>query len=192
MSLVNLSSVKKNPQMHLIAKPKNGEFPAYASMYIDLIPNDGLLLEHLKNNFIAAQSLINSLPEETLLYRYAPGKWTIKEVLVHIIDDERIYAYRALRFARNDKTELPGFEQDDYTRYSNANSRDIQDIMEEYEAVRNSTIALFKQFDEEVLSRSGTANKNHVTVRALGYHIAGHEMHHLNIIKEKYLQKTSA
>jgi uncharacterized damage-inducible protein DinB len=192
MSSVNLSSVKKNSKMHLIAKPKSGEFPAYASMYIDLIPNDGLLIEHLKNNFLAARSLVSSLPEETLLYRYAPGKWTIKEILVHIIDDERIYTYRALRFARNDKTELPGFEQDDYTRYSNANNRNIQDIMEEYEAVRNSTIALFKQFDEEALSRSGIANKNHVTVRALGYHIAGHEMHHLNIIKGKYLQKTSA
>ena len=97
-----------------------------------------------------------------------------------------------MRLARNDKTELPGFEQDDYALYSNANSRNIQDIMEEYEAVRDSTICLFKQFDEEALSRTGTANKNHVTVRALGYHIAGHEMHHLNIIREKYLQANSA
>ena len=178
--------------MHLIAKPKSGEFPAYASIYIDLIPDDGLLLEHLKKNFIAVQSLISPLAEEMLIYRYAPGKWTIKEILVHIIDDERIYSYRALRFARNDKTELPGFEQDDYTLYSNANSRNIRDIMEEYEAVRASTISLFKQFDEEALSRAGTANTNHVTVRALGYHIAGHEMHHLNIIREKYLQSNLA
>jgi hypothetical protein len=174
--------------MRLIEKPKDGEFPPYANMYIKLLPDDGLLLKHLYDNFVAAKELILSLPEEKLNYTYAANKWTIKEILVHIIDDERIYAYRALRFARNDKTELSGFEQDDYALYSGANERSIENIFEEYEAVRNSTIALFNGLPGDSFLRSGTANNNKATVRALAYHIAGHELHHIKIIKEKYLQ----
>jgi uncharacterized damage-inducible protein DinB len=170
-----------------IEKPKDGEFPPYAIMYIKLLPDDGLLLKHLKENFDKTKEFILSLPEEKLTYRYAKNKWTIKEILVHIIDDERIYAYRALCFARNDKTELPGFEQDDYALFSNANERSIENILNEYEAVRNATITLFESFDEAALLRKGIANKNRATVRALGYHLAGHELHHINIIKEKYL-----
>ena len=170
-----------------IEKPSAGEFPPYAIMYIKLLPNDGLLLKHLADNLEMVKSFVSSLPEEKLLHRYAPGKWTIKEILVHIIDDERIYAYRALCFARNDKTELPGFEQDEYTLYSNANDRSIENIMQEYEAVRRATIALYKGLDKTALMREGIANENKATVRALGYHIAGHELHHINIIKEKYL-----
>jgi len=128
-----------------------------------------------------------SLRGEKLNYRYAQNKWTIKEILVHIIDDERIYAYRALCFARNDKTELPGFEQDDYALHSRANERSLENILEEYEAVRNATIALFNGLPEDSLLRMGTANNNKATVRAMAYHIAGHELHHMNIIKEKYL-----
>lgn len=173
--------------MKIIEKPEPGEYPFYASMYIDLLPDDGLLLKHLKDNLNQVKALISAFPEEKWSYRYAPDKWTIKEVLVHIIDDERIYAYRALCFARNEKTSLPGFEQDEYVLYSNANERSIGNIMEEYEAVRFATIALFNGFDQTALLRQGVANKNKATVRALGYHIAGHELHHINIIKEKYL-----
>jgi uncharacterized damage-inducible protein DinB len=173
--------------MQSIEKPKDGEFPPYANMYIQLLPDDGLLLKHLKNNFIATKQLILPLPEDKLHYRYAENKWTIKEILVHIIDDERIFAYRALRFARNDKTELPGFDQDDYVLYSRAGGRSMENIFEEYEAVRDSTIALFNGLPDEAFLRMGTANNNKATVRALAYHIAGHELHHINIIKEKYL-----
>lgn len=173
--------------MKIIEKPEPGEYPFYASMYIDLLPDDGLLLKHLKDNLNQVKALISAFPEEKWSYRYAPDKWTIKEVLVHIIDDERIYAYRALCFARNEKTSLPGFEQDEYVLYSNANERSIGNIMEEYEAVRFATIALFNGFDQTALLRQGVANKNKATVRALGYHIAGHELHHINLIKEKYL-----
>ncbi len=170
-----------------IEKPKDEEFPRHAIMYIKLLPDDGLLIEHLKENFDKTKEFILSLPEEKLTYRYAKNKWTIKEILVHIIDDERIYAYRALCFARNDKTELPGFEQDDYATFSNANNRSIENILNEYETVRNATITLFESFDETALFREGIANNNKATVRALGYHLAGHELHHINIIKEKYL-----
>lgn len=174
-------------KLRLIQKPEKGEYPSYADMYISLLPGDSEVLQHLKDNFQIVKQMILSLPEEKLLYRYAPGKWTVKEILVHIVDDERIYAYRALRFARNDKTELPGFEQDDYALASNANERSLQNIFEEYEAVRSSTIALFNSFDEDALLRKGIANNNMNSVRSLAYHIAGHELHHINIIKAKYL-----
>jgi len=170
-----------------IEKPKEGEYAPYTIMYIGLLPDDGLILKHLQDNLQATKNLILSLPAEMLAYRYAEGKWTIKEILVHISDDERIYAYRALRFARNDKTELPGFEQDDYARYSGANERDLNDILEEFTTVRNATISLFNNFDNEALTRAGVANGNIMSVRAAAYHIAGHELHHINIIKERYL-----
>jgi hypothetical protein len=170
-----------------IEKPKEGEFPAYAIMYMKLMPDDGLLLQHLQENFEATRKFILSLPEEKHLHRYAAGKWTIKEVLVHIIDDERIFAYRALCFARNDKNKLPGFEQDEYAAYSNANNRGIEDIIHEFESVRRATITLFESFDEQALFREGISNNNRATVRALGYHLAGHELHHIQIIREKYL-----
>ena len=173
--------------MKRIQKPEEGEYNPYAIMYISLLPDDGLVLKHLKENFKTTKDLILSLPGEKLTYRYAEAKWTIKEILVHIMDDERIYAYRALRFARNDKTELPGFEQDDYVPYSKANERSLKDIFLEYSTIRNSTILLFKSFGNEDLLRVGIANRHAVSVRALAYHIAGHEMHHVNIIKERYL-----
>ena len=171
-----------------IEKPKKGEFPDYASMYIDLVANDGKLLRHLWDNLSVTKKLIEPLTEDALLYRYAEGKWSIKEVLVHIVDDERIYAYRALRFARNDKTELPGFDQEPFALNSNADKRSIKSIIEEYEAVRLSTITLFDGLSDEVMLRRGVANNNEATVRALGYHIAGHELHHINLIKTRYLK----
>jgi uncharacterized damage-inducible protein DinB len=131
--------------------------------------------------------LVSLLTEEKLLYRYAKDKWTLKEVLVHILDDERIYAYRALCFARNDKIDLAAYESDDYTRYANANARSLGSILEEYTAVRNATITLFKNLSEEAFSRGNVANGNFVTVQALVYHIAGHELHHSSSIKNKYL-----
>jgi uncharacterized damage-inducible protein DinB len=172
----------------IIQKPASGEFPPYASMYIDLIPSDGRLLTHLWNNLQTAKKMIQSLAPDKHVYRYAEGKWTVKEILVHIIDDERIYGYRALRFARNDKTELPGFDQDPFAFYSKANDRTIESILEEYEALRMSTITLFDSFPDDALLRRGIANNNEATVRALGYHLAGHELHHLNIIKNRYLK----
>ncbi len=173
--------------MKKIQKPKPGEYPAYASMYIDLLPDDGMVLQHMKENLGTVKEFILSLPPEKLLYRYAPGKWSIKEILVHITDDERIYSYRALRFARNDAAELPGFEQDNYAVESNADERELENILEEYEAVRRATIALFNGLDDKALIRRGIADGNEDTVRALAYHIAGHELHHIDFIKKHYL-----
>lgn len=175
--------------MRIIPKPKPGEYPEYAEIYMALVPDDGRVLEHLRNNFAMVKEFIYGLPKEKLLHRYAPGKWSIKEILVHIVDDERIYAYRALRFARNEQQNLIGFDQDEYAKYSQADSRDLDNIFEEYEAVRNSTIALFNGLPEDSFLRMGhgTGTANDATVRALAYHIAGHELRHVNIIKERYL-----
>jgi len=173
--------------MRFIAKPTPSEYAPYTIIYIGLLPDDGRVLWHLKNNLAATTEFLGGLSEEQLLHRYAEGKWTIKEILAHIIDDERIFSYRALRFARNDKTELPGFEQDEYALNSGANERDINDLLKEFGAVRESTIALFDSFNDEALLRSGVASGNVLSVRAAAYHIAGHEMRHVNIIKERYL-----
>jgi uncharacterized damage-inducible protein DinB len=152
-----------------------------------LLPDDGLVLDHLANNIKATSDFILALPEENLLYRCAEGKWTIKEILVHISDDKRIYAYRALRFGRGDKTDLPGFDQDAYAIHSNANERDIKDILHELASVRQATISLFEAFDAEALMRAGMADGRIMSVRAAAYHLAGHELRHINIIKERYL-----
>lgn len=173
--------------MRIIPKPFEGEYPPYAIMYIKLLPDDGRILDHLQTNLQQVKDLVYSLPSNRLDTPHAEGEWTVKEILVHIIDDERIYAYRALRFARNDATELPGFEQDDYTPYTDANNRTLDDIFEEYAAVRQATITLFKYLPEEAFMRSGLADGKRTTVRAYAYHIAGHELHHLDSIKEHYL-----
>jgi uncharacterized damage-inducible protein DinB len=181
------SKFVKITQMKLIEKPSPAEYPAYAQAYINLLPNDDLIMQHLEDNLQATIALVQSLSADKLLHRYAPDKWTIKEVLVHNIDDERIYAYRAMCFARGEQQELPGFEQEDYARNSGANERDIANIMDEYQAVRRATISLFNGFTDTDLMKTGLANKNRATVRGLLYHLAGHELHHINLIKTRYL-----
>ena len=179
--------------MRQIQKPKPNEYPEYSNIYMDLLNDDGEILEHFKQNLKEIKAFVYRLPEEKLLFRYAEGKWTIKEILIHNIDDERIFSYRALRYARNDNTPIQGFEQDDYAKYSRANERSLESIFNEYEAVRNATIELFKNLPEDALMKKGSGIDddgsivNERTVRALLYHIAGHELHHFNIIKERYL-----
>jgi uncharacterized damage-inducible protein DinB len=173
--------------MKIIMKPNNEEYHANELRLADLIPNDGLLLEHLATNLEITKKFILSVAEDKLLYRYAEGKWSIKEVIIHLIDMERIYTYRALRFARNDKTILPGFDDNEYVKHSGANNRDIFDLFKELKAVRGSTIAMIEGLEKEAFIRSGIINGKSVSARALLYHIAGHELHHLKIIREKYL-----
>jgi len=172
-----------------IQKPSKDEYPPYSNTYMELVADDGAVLQGMKDSFSKIKKFIYGLPEDKLYHRYAEGKWSIKEILVHIVDDERIFAYRALRYARSDKTELHSFEQDAYAFNSKANGRSLESIFDEYEAVRHSTIAMFNGFPEEAFMRWGanTGNVNVRTVRALAYHIAGHELQHMKIIKERYL-----
>lgn len=169
--------------------PSKNEYPIYAETYMKLVKKDGSLIEQLKLSVERTKALFINLSNEELEYRYEMNKWSIKEVLVHIIDDERIYGYRALSFARNDKTNLPGFEQEDYNLNSDTSERTIENILEEYEALRLSTITLFNGLSDQSLKHMGTANGNQASARALGYHILGHDLHHIKIIEDLYLKK---
>lgn len=175
--------------MRFIDRPNKNEYPTYSQSYFDLIEEKINIIDLLKQNAIELNNLVINLPENKLHFRYEEGKWTIKEILVHLIDDERIYVYRALRFARNDKTELPGFDEILYAKYSEANTRSVENILSEYETVRNATILFFNNIPERALLRTGIAegNVNERSVRAYLYHIAGHELQHIRTIKEKYL-----
>lgn len=173
--------------MQKIQKPLVWEFVPYAFEYVKLVPDDGLVLEHLQRNLQALKELLGSLSEEQLSTSCAEGEWTIKEILVHVSDTERIFTYRALRFARNDTTPLSGFEQDGYVAASEANQRSLEDIFAELSAVRAATIAFFSSLKEEALERSGLSSGHKLSVRSALYIIAGHELHHVKSIKENYL-----
>ena len=132
---------------------------------------------------------LKNIPDEKWDYRYAEGKWTIKELVQHIIDAERIFCYRALNFARKDRSELPGFDENEFAAVSKADKRSKQDLLDELATVQKSSMQLFASFDDEQLNESGKANGNSIYVNGIGFIIVGHTMHHLNILKERYLQK---
>ncbi|RDV16244.1 DinB family protein [Pontibacter diazotrophicus] len=172
---------------HIITYPSPEEHNGFLSNYVQQAKTDDLI-EGLTASYVFITGMVQGLTDEQLLFRYAPGKWSIKEVMVHMVDTERIFSYRALRFARQDKTELPGFDQDQYVLPAKADARDINSIIAEYTSLRTATIELFKSFDEEALQQRGVASGLEVSVRALGYIILGHEVHHQKIIRERYLK----
>jgi len=168
-------------------RPQPGEYAPYYEKYLSQIESNDILstLDDQRRQMLL---LLSGRTEADGDLRYAPDKWSLKEVLGHINDTERIMAYRALRIARGDATPLAGFEQDDYVRNGPFSDRSLADLIEDYIAVRRATITLFRNLDEAAFARRGVANKNGVTVRALAYIIAGHELHHRRIIEEKYLK----
>lgn len=162
------------------------DYNPYYRPYIEAL-GDIELMEGLKLGMDNLIHQIKNIPNEKLTYAYGVGKWTVLEVLVHLIDTERIFQYRALRFYRNDKTPLPGFDQDEYVPVSNANNRSKESIINEYMAVRQSTIALFETFDEGELNRTGMASSAKMSVGAVGLIISGHQKHHQAILESRYL-----
>ncbi len=160
--------------------------PPFYKNYVKQLEQSDLLTS-LRVSGYRTMEVVHSIPVAKSDYRHADGKWSIRELLCHMIDAERIFAYRALRFARNDKTELPGWEEKDYAPQANAANRTLNMIADEMQHLRNSTLDLFEGFSEEMLVRKGIANKNEMSVAALGFIIAGHETHHRNILKERYL-----
>ncbi|MET2985418.1 DinB family protein [Aureibaculum conchae] len=164
------------------------EFPPYFKPYIEILGSDlKSIITHLENSLEQALILFSNVLEEKQLYRYAEGKWTIKELIQHIIDAERVFCYRALTFARNDITTLPSFNENDYVAHSRANKRPFTDLLNELKSVRASTILLYKSFDESDLVKTGNASGKTISVNALGYIISGHLLHHLKIIEDRYL-----
>jgi hypothetical protein len=171
---------------HSIRRPHSGEYSPYFNQYLNHVP-DGDVLEMLASQLEETASLLGTLRPEMGDHRYAPGKWSIKEVVSHVIDVERVFAYRALRISRNDATPLPGFEQEDYVREGNAASRTLEDLVAELRAVRVGSLALFRGMNEDMLGRRGVASGAELSVRAVPWILAGHERHHLNLLRERYL-----
>jgi hypothetical protein len=169
----------------VIARPQSGEYAPYYERYISLIEDDDILatLDRQRREMVL---LLSGLSEEQGDFRYAPEKWSAKQVLGHVCDTERVFAYRALRISRGDATPMEGFEQDDYVRDGPFARHALAEVIEDYIAVRRATISLLRSLEELAWSRRGIANKNEVTVRALAYTIAGHEAHHRRVLQEKY------
>lgn len=168
-----------------IARPEPGEYAPYYEKYISLVPGTDILgtLESQRRQMLI---LLCGRDDKEGNFRYAPDKWSVKELLGHVCDTERIFAYRALRISRADRTPIEGFEQDDYVRNGPFAHRPIAEQLEDYIAVRRGTLTLFRNLDEQAWIRTGVANKNEVSVRALAYITAGHELHHKRILEEKY------
>ena len=163
------------------------EFAPFYANYVALANKDNSIVEGLTTQLNETVSFFQSIPTEKLDFQYAIGKWTIKDLLLHLIDTERVFAYRALRISRNDATALSGFEENDYVIAANAAGREMKSIIEEYVSVRKATLTLYESFTNKQLLKIGKASNSSVSVRAIGYIIQGHEKHHMNIISERYL-----
>ena len=168
-----------------ISRPAPDEFFEYYGKYIDLVRGDDAR-PALRDQIEDTVRLLAPLDESKALHRYAPGKWSVTEVVGHVSDSERVFAYRALRMGRGDATPLPGFDEKTYVPAGRFDSRPLADIVHEFESVRAASLALFRGLDEEALLRRGTANGNTVSVRALAWILAGHELHHRGLLVERY------
>ena len=167
-------------------RPANDEYLPYYSRYIERVP-DGDVLSTLAQQSSETIALLRGLPESVANYRYAPDKWSVNELVGHLIDSERLFTNRALRFARGDATPVPGFEQDDYVRGATFNAYPLAELASELQVVRQSTLYFFRHIDDDAWARRGVANNAEVSVRALAYIIAGHELHHREILRTRYL-----
>jgi hypothetical protein len=170
-----------------IARPDPSEYVPYFGRYVELVP-DGDILALLERQIGETAALLAGLTEEQANARYAVGKWSIKEVIGHVADTERIFVYRALRFSRDDHTPLPGFEQDDFVAGGNAHRQPLTALLTELESVRAATLTFFRSLDADMLLRRGTAENNAISVRAIPFILAGHERHHVTVIEDRYLQ----
>lgn len=168
-----------------IHRPQADEHAPYYARYIDLVPA-GDLIAILRDQVLDTYRLLNGLPEEKANFAYAPGKWTVKDVIAHISDAERVFAYRALCFARGEQAGLPAFDENAYAVEARAGRRALADLLMEFQVVREATVQLARGLDEEMLARRGVASNHEISVRALLYITAGHERHHVSILRERY------
>lgn len=170
----------------VIDRPQVDEYAPYFGRYISLLPESGSVIDLMRSQNQATVARLANLTETQALHRYAPGKWSVKETIGHLADGERVFSYRALRFARADQTDLPGFEENEWVPAARFDRRPIRALLDEYCAVRAASIAMFSTFDEAEWSRRGTANGTAISVRALACCILGHELHHMNLLRERY------
>jgi uncharacterized damage-inducible protein DinB len=170
-----------------IEQLQENEYAPFYGTYISQVSNEYSLLEELEISVHRLRNFVQEIPMDKYDYQYGEGKWTIKDILQHLIDSERVFAYRALRFARRDMTQLPGFEENEFADAAAGFKRSIRDLLTEMAIVRESTLCLFKTFSDETLELKGFASKNEMSVRALGFIIIGHQNHHQRIFEERYL-----
>jgi len=163
------------------------EYAPYQEAYIKLVDPSYPLIEELEISVHNLIHFVREIPMDKYDFRYAEGKWTIKDILQHLIDSERIFAYRALRFSRNDTTELPGFDENSYAANAHGEDRSINELLTEMSALRHANIMMFKSFSQEDMLRKGTASGYTVSVRAFGFLLIGHQNHHINVFRERYL-----
>jgi uncharacterized damage-inducible protein DinB len=168
------------------ARPEPNEYASYYEIYVSKVP-DADLIQTLERQGAETLALLRALPEERGAHRYEPGKWSVKQVVGHISDGERLFSYRALSIARGDSAPLPGMEQEEWMAGADFDARSLADLLDEFEAVRASTLHLLRHLTSEAWARRGVASDNEVTVRALAYIIAGHEAHHVGVLRERYL-----
>lgn len=166
-------------------RPAKGDYSEYYQQYIDFVKDDNILKVLTEQNK-ETQNILNSFPKNRGDFRYAEGKWTVKEIVGHLMDVERVFAYRALSIARGEKKSLPGFDQDEYVKNGLFNQRTLSDLIYEFRLLRECNILLFKGLEKSIWQNRGLANDTEVTVLALMFMIAGHEKHHLNILRERY------
>jgi hypothetical protein len=169
----------------LRARPDASEYAPFYHAYVASVP-DGDVIELLRSGGRELVEVIGRIPEDRGSFRYGPDKWSIRDVIGHLIDAERIFSYRALRVARSDRTPLPGFEENSYVQTAGSDARTVADLTRELGVVRESTVLLFDSLPDEAWGRSGVASENEVSVRALAYIVAGHARHHLRILRERY------
>jgi DinB superfamily len=167
-------------------KPDETEYAVYYGRYVGKIEGVDIVAV-LYDQLQSTLSFLRGIDDRTADFRYAPGKWSVKEVIGHVIDAERVFAYRALAFARNESTSLPGFDENQWAAYANYSSLSMNDILTEFETVRRSTLLLFRQMDTAAWNRRGNANGNDMTTRSAAFVIAGHLQHHLEMLKSRYL-----
>lgn len=172
--------------MDIIRRPGKSEYFEYYGTYISRVP-EGDIIAILGGQLDEMLALLRGIPEEKGDYRYAPGKWSLKEVMGHIIDTERVFSYRALSFARGDSHAIPGMDQDEWVAGANFAARTLVDLVEEFRHLRAANLVLAGSFDEAILERTGEASGNHFTVRSILFILAGHAIHHMSVIKERYL-----
>jgi uncharacterized damage-inducible protein DinB len=188
---VNLRHVIPDPAHQTVTRmtrPNHEGVPAFYKVYVEYV-KDLDVLEALQHAGLLSAETIKSIPESKGEFSYQSGKWSIKEVLNHMMDAERIFCYRALRFSRKDQTPLQPFEENDYAPLANAGSRTVQQLGEELQRLRLTTLDLYKSFSDEMLQREGTASNKRISVLNLGYIIAGHDLHHRKVLLERYLNK---
>ena len=170
----------------LIPRPQPGEYRDYASAYVSLVQEGGRIADYLQAGAATMQALIRAYPPDKLTVPHEPGEWTVQDVLQHVIDQERVFSYRLLAIARGDQASLPGFDQEEYAAAAGANARRLDHLLTEYRAVRDATISLVRALPDAVMSNTGTSDGHPLSARAAAYILVGHELYHLDSLRQNY------